>query len=46
MDAQTDVSTEKAIELELDRLYELFALEDVFAGLQSPPGRPPKYKGK
>lgn len=46
MEAQKDVSTEEAIKLELDRLYEMFALEDVLAGLQSPPGRPPKYKGR
>ncbi|MGB4682001.1 MAG: 3-hydroxyacyl-CoA dehydrogenase/enoyl-CoA hydratase family protein, partial [Firmicutes bacterium] len=47
MEAQKNVSTEEEmIKLELDRLYELFALEDVLAGLQSPPGRPPKYKGR
>ncbi len=46
MNAQTGISTNEAIKLELDRLYELFALEDVFAGLQSPPGRPPRYRGR
>ncbi|MDW7739309.1 MAG: 3-hydroxyacyl-CoA dehydrogenase NAD-binding domain-containing protein [Bacillota bacterium] len=46
MDAQSGVSTEEAIELELARLYDIFATDDALAGLQSPPGRPPKYSGK
>ena len=45
MDAQAKVSIEKAIDLELERLYDIFSTEDALAGLQSP-GRPPQFKGK
>jgi enoyl-CoA hydratase / 3-hydroxyacyl-CoA dehydrogenase len=45
MDAQSGVSIKKAIDLELGKLYDIFATEDALAGLQSP-GRPPKYQGK
>lgn len=46
IDAQSKVSIEAAIELELGRLVEIFTTEDALAGLQAPPGRPPKYQGK
>lgn len=46
MDAQSKEPIAKAIEIELGRLYDIFATEDALAGLQSPPGRPPKYAGK
>jgi len=45
IDAQSEVSVEEAIKLELARLYEIFSTKDALAGLQSPPGRPPKYQG-
>ncbi|MDY6825624.1 MAG: 3-hydroxyacyl-CoA dehydrogenase NAD-binding domain-containing protein [Bacillota bacterium] len=45
MDAQSKVSIKEAIDLELGKLYDIFATEDALAGLQSP-GRPPKYQGK
>ena len=45
MDAQAKVSIEKAIDLELERLYDIFSTEDALAGLQSP-GRPPQFKCK
>ncbi len=46
IDAQAGADTDKAIELELDRLQEIFSTEDALAGLQAPPGRPPEYKGR
>lgn len=46
IDAQAGTGTDKAIELELDRLQEIFSTEDALAGLQAPPGRPPEYQGR
>ncbi len=46
IDAQVDAGTDKAIELELGRLQEIFSTEDALAGLQAPPGRPPEYQGR
>ncbi len=46
IDAQAGADTGTAIELELDRLQEIFSTEDALAGLQAPPGRPPEYKGR
>jgi enoyl-CoA hydratase/3-hydroxyacyl-CoA dehydrogenase len=46
IDAQSEVSIEEAIKLELERLFDIFSTKDALAGLQSPPGRPPKYEGK
>ena len=45
IEAQSKVSVEEAIKLELDRLHDIFATKDALAGLQSP-GRPPQYKGE
>jgi len=45
IDAQSKVSIEEAIKLELDRLFEIFSTKDALAGLQSPPGHPPKFQG-
>ncbi len=46
IDTQADADTDKAVELELERLQEIFSTEDALAGLQSPPGRPPEYQGR
>ncbi|MFS0776911.1 3-hydroxyacyl-CoA dehydrogenase NAD-binding domain-containing protein [Neobacillus sp. 3P2-tot-E-2] len=46
INAQSKVTIEEAITLELNRLIEIFSTEDALTGLQSPPGKPPKYKGK
>jgi len=46
IEAEKDVDTAQAIELELGRLQEVFSTEDALAGLQAPPGRPPEYKGR
>ena len=46
IDAQSKVSIEEAIKIELERLFDIFSTKDALAGLQSPPGRPPKYEGK
>ncbi|HED23699.1 MAG TPA: 3-hydroxyacyl-CoA dehydrogenase/enoyl-CoA hydratase family protein, partial [Firmicutes bacterium] len=45
MEAQSKVSIKEAIDIELGKLYDIFATEDALAGLQSP-GRPPKFEGK
>ncbi len=46
IDAQIKADTSQAIELELNRLQEIFSTEDALAGLQAPPGRPPEYQGR
>ncbi len=46
IDAQIKADTSQAIELELNRLEEIFSTEDALAGLQAPPGRPPEYQGR
>ncbi len=46
IDTQADADTDKAVELELERLQEIFSTEDALAGLQYPPGRPPEYQGQ
>lgn len=46
IDAQSKVSIEEAIELELAGLHDIFSTKDALKGLQAPPGKPPKYEGK
>lgn len=46
IDAQSKVSIDEAIQLELSRLTEIFSTEDALIGLESSPGNPPQFKGK
>jgi len=46
IDAQSKVSIKEAVELELQKLHEIFATEDALAGLSAPPGTPVEFKGK
>jgi enoyl-CoA hydratase/3-hydroxyacyl-CoA dehydrogenase len=46
IDAQSKVSIKEAVELELQKLHEIFATEDALAGLSTPPGTPVEFKGK
>ncbi|KNZ41624.1 3-hydroxyacyl-CoA dehydrogenase/enoyl-CoA hydratase family protein [Acetobacterium bakii] len=44
MEAQSKVSIDEAITLELGRLIEMFTTEDAWTGLTAPPGKAPAYK--
>ena len=44
MEAQSKVSIDEAITMELGRLIEMFTTEDAWAGLTAPPGKAPAYK--
>jgi enoyl-CoA hydratase/3-hydroxyacyl-CoA dehydrogenase len=44
MEAQSKVSIDEAITMELGRLIEMFTTEDAWTGLTAPPGKAPAYK--
>jgi len=46
IDAQSEVDIDKAIELELDRLVEMFSTSDALKGLSARPGSKVEYEGK
>ncbi|AOT69809.1 3-hydroxyacyl-CoA dehydrogenase/enoyl-CoA hydratase family protein [Geosporobacter ferrireducens] len=46
IDAQAKVSIDEAIELELERLVEIFSTKDALSGLTAPVGKPPKFENQ
>ncbi len=45
IDRQSGIPIDDAVELELARLFEIFAAQDTLIGLESHPGQVPQYRG-